>query len=316
VKFLATLKNQELKKTTRKMYYNRILRFFKWYKPKLDLKVKFPKSTKEGSLKKDWENQLPTLEEIELILQKTDHPRDRAFFSLIAESGARINEVLRMQYNDVLVNEGYLRVTLRGRTKERDIPIMWAAKYMIVWLDCHPSKKGPLWSLLKGKGYLSYKGAYGLIKRLAKNAGIEKNLHPHLYRHWRATLFGKDPRLTTELKKIYLGHSKKSRTFETTYEHTSQEDMFEEILQNQGLTQTHKEEYTSPLKTELCPRCNTFVAKEDKFCSNCWFVLDEEEALKQQEAQKKPMEMINKILEFLTKKLGPEGLEDLFKELQ
>ena len=103
---------------------------------------------------------------------------------------------------------------------------------------------------------------------------------------------------------------------EERYYSAPQEDMFEEVLQNHGLTHTHKEEYTPPLKTERCPRCNTFVAKEDKHCSQCWFILDEEEALKHEEAQKKPMEMINKILEFLTKKLGPEGLEDLFKELQ
>ena len=318
IKFMGKLKQQDIKRSSRKTYYRMIRRFFKWYKKDVDMDIEFPRPTKEVKIKRDWENKLPTMEEIELMLKKNEYPRDRAFLAIVVESGARINEILRMTYGDIKVNDVYIRATLRGRTKQRDIPLIWAAKHIMLWLDCHPTQQDndPLWPSQKTGAPITYKGAYTLIKRIARKAGIKKKIHPHLYRHLRSTIFAEDATISTEMKKLYLGHSLKSRTYEETYVHPGQEAVIDAVLQSKGLVSVEKDEKIKAIfKTELCPRCNSPVAKDDKYCSKCWFILDQEEALNYDEEREKnkliQLKIINLLQGLLTDK--NEELSELLK---
>jgi len=260
------------------------------------------------------------------MLEFSDYPRDSALLAIIVESGARINEILRMEYQDVKVNDDYIRITLRSRKSKRDIPIVWGSKYIMRWLDFHPTKQPDdvLWPRKYHYGYkerdvprnIDYRGAYEIIKRLKKRAGIKRKINPHIFRHLRATLLAKDPRISTEIKKAYLGQSPHSNVFEKTYMHLSQEDVFEGVLHSFGLKEDKETPHIPELKGELCPRCNAPVSKNDKYCAKCWFVVDQEEMLKRKEEQKKPMEIINKLLKLLTEKLDSKELEELIKESQ
>lgn len=310
--FLNNLKENDKKLSTRKLYNQKIASFFKWYSANyikdeqshIDLKVDFPKPTKEYELP-EWSSKLPTMTEIDQMLAVCDHSRDSAIFAVLVESGARINEILRMRYGDVKVNDNYIRITLRPRKTKRDIPIVWGAKYLMRWVDQHPTKNpnDPLWPRkfrykYKEKKFanIDYRGAYEIIKRLKERASIEREINLKLFRHLRATLLAKDPRIAPQIKKAFLGHSPHSNTFERVYTHFSQDDVVNEILASYGLKQQEEEtiQHIPELKGETCPRCNTPIAKNDKYCFKCWFVLDQEEALKKEEEREKQSEIIQK----------------------
>lgn len=316
--FLNHLLQEKIKVSTRKFHNKKIARFFKWYNKETDLYVKFAKSTKELELT-DWEETLPTFDEIERMRAQNNDPRNSALFDILVESGARIGEILRMTYGDVKINDAYIRISLRGRKTKRDIPIVWGAKNLMRWLDLHHTKNstGSLWpNKNDNTRHLEYQGAYMIIKNLAKKANIQKSIDPKLFRHLRATILAKDPRIAPQIKKAYLGHSPHSNVFETTYTHFGRNDIVDEVLQSYGLKEGEALEQLPELKGEDCPRCGKPVAKVDKYCTSCWFVLDQEEALKLEASQKKPMEIINKLLKLLTDKLESKELEELIKESQ
>jgi site-specific recombinase XerD len=305
IKYLSHKK--KIKDSTKWVIYQKVKGFFNHYNPELDMHIEFPKrSTKEPNDHYEWVDKLPTQEEIEKLLQYASSTRDQAFIAILVESGARIREVLRMMYKDVQVKEKYLKITLRGRKKQRDVPIVWGAKYVMRWLDDHHTKKldDPLWLYVyKGRsGHLNYHGGFEVIKKTAKRAGIKKKLTPHIFRHLRSTLLAKDPTLSTQIKKRLLGHSKSSTTFERVYEHLSDQDVIESVLVGHGLKEAQKS--APQLKAKYCPRCSTPVSQQDKYCANCFFVLDQEIALQEEERQK---ELIEKLIENKVYEIFVEG---------
>lgn len=118
--------------------------------------------------------------------------RDRAMLELMYASGLRVSELVGLKLGDLHLERGYLRVLGKG-SKERLVPLGKSAS------QCLQDYLGPARTKLgKGKGsdglFLSNRGApmtrqqfFLLLKRYAKQAGIKKEVSPHILRHSFAT---------------------------------------------------------------------------------------------------------------------------------
>ena len=162
------------------------------------------------------------LAEVETLLDSTDTKdhygiRDKAMLELLYATGIRVSELIGLQTGDVHLTMGFVRCIGKGN-KERIIPIGKTAlaaleHYVNNGRSHFISKKhhdNALFLNHHGK-QLTRQGFWKILKKLAKGAGIEKELTPHTLRHSFATHLlenGADIRAVQEM----LGHKNISTT--------------------------------------------------------------------------------------------------------
>ena len=165
--------------------------------------------------------------EIESMLETVDMSRpsaqrNRAIIEVMYSCGLRVSELIGLKINDIDYLEQLVLVTGKGN-KQRLIPIgSEALKHTQLYLN-HirnqqaESKSGAGILFLNNRGgALSRVYVFKLIKRLAAEAGIRKNVSPHTLRHSFATSLveaGADLRAVQQM----LGH--KSITTTEIYTH-------------------------------------------------------------------------------------------------
>ncbi|MGG3564958.1 site-specific tyrosine recombinase XerD [Neobacillus rhizosphaerae] len=163
-----------------------------------------------------------SLQEVEVLLEtpkQKDHYgiRDKAMLELLYATGIRVSELINLDIENVHLTMGFIRCIGKGN-KERIIPIGRTASDAIkLYLDTgrpqFVSKKYREQALFlnhQGKR-LTRQGFWKILKKLTKEAGIEKELTPHTLRHSFATHLlenGADLRAVQEM----LGHADISTT--------------------------------------------------------------------------------------------------------
>jgi integrase/recombinase XerD len=163
-----------------------------------------------------------------LAAPQADEPlawRDRALLELAYGAGLRVSELCGLKVTDLLMAEGLVRVFGKG-SKERLVPI---GRKVIGAVSVYLHQVRPELDrgkarervLLNSRGEpLSRVGAWGVVKRRAKQAGIRKRVTTHTLRHSFATHLlegGADLRAVQEM----LGHADLSTT--QIYTHVDRE---------------------------------------------------------------------------------------------
>ncbi|MCX6151510.1 MAG: site-specific tyrosine recombinase XerD [Ignavibacteriales bacterium] len=161
-------------------------------------------------------------DEVEKILDAPDVQtkfglRDKGLLEIMYSSGLRVSETINLHLHDLIFSEGIIRVLGKG-SKERIVPvgssaIEWVNKYL---LESRPTSerrgKSLNYVFLNNHGTkLSRMGIWNIVNKYAKKAGIEKEVHPHTFRHSFATHLlegGADLRSVQEM----LGHADISTT--------------------------------------------------------------------------------------------------------
>ena len=163
-------------------------------------------------------------DEVERMIQAAENGRDRLIVELLYGAGLRVSELVGLDVKDVNLTQSYLRCFGKG-SKERIVPIgrqalVCVQEYLKELKDAHshpePVSKAKSLKQLKhvvrplfrdrSGNRLSRLVVWQVVKRLAKNAGVEKSLSPHTLRHSFATHLienGADLRSVQEL----LGHA-------------------------------------------------------------------------------------------------------------
>lgn len=163
-----------------------------------------------------------SVNEIDSILSKpvTDNKlglRDKSLLEMLYACGTRVSELINLKISDLFFTEEVIRVFGKG-SKERIIPIGSSA---IEWISKYLKESRPLlmkkaksenFLFLNSKGSkLSRMGIWKIVDKYVREAGIEKDVHPHTFRHSFATHLlegGADLRAVQEM----LGHSDISTT--------------------------------------------------------------------------------------------------------
>ncbi|NOX65747.1 MAG: site-specific tyrosine recombinase XerD [Chlorobi bacterium] len=143
--------------------------------------------------------------------------RDRAMLELFYSCGLRVSELINLKISDLYFEDEVIRVLGKG-SKQRIIPIgssavEWITEYL---KKVRPSLERKLKSeniifLNKRGTKLSRMGIWKIVDRYVKEAGIDKEFHPHTFRHSFATHLlegGADLRAVQEM----LGHADISTT--------------------------------------------------------------------------------------------------------
>ena len=150
--------------------------------------------------------------------------RDRVMLELLYATGLRVSELVKLEANQVNLNQGYLRVMGKG-DKERLVPMGKTAKR---WMKNYLN--GPIQEILNDRQSdclfptrtsisISRQAFWQIIKKYAVKVGISAKLSPHSLRHAFATHLinhGADLRVVQML----LGHSDLSTT--QIYTHIAQ----------------------------------------------------------------------------------------------
>ncbi len=117
--------------------------------------------------------------------------RNRAIMELFYATGARVSEVCNIRLVDLDLRERFVRLQGKGG-KERMTPISRTAvsvisDYLAEGRGKLDRSNSPYLFLSRTGRKLDRVNIFLLVKRLAKKAGISKNVYPHLLRHSFAT---------------------------------------------------------------------------------------------------------------------------------
>ena len=162
-----------------------------------------------------------TWDEVEALINQPDTTkplglRDRALLELLYATGMRVSELLSLRPANLNLRRGYL-ICLGKGNKERVIPIgeqaiFWVSKYCREARSKLLGKRASVSLFVTSWGpALSREKFWKKLKQYALDAGLERNVSPHMLRHSFATHLLKHGADLITIQQL-LGHADVSTT--------------------------------------------------------------------------------------------------------
>ena len=162
-----------------------------------------------------------SVEEVDRLIEQPDAStpaglRDRALIELLYATGMRVSELLSVRLDDLNLRGGYLTCLGKG-SKERLVPmggpaVTWIRQYLSAARPSLLAGRSSPWLFVNARGNrLSRVGFWKILKSHGLQAGLPRDVSPHVIRHSFATHLlerGADLRSIQSL----LGHSDISTT--------------------------------------------------------------------------------------------------------
>lgn len=270
------------KPQTQRQYISRAKAFFCWLEEngeisiprrKLDA-IKIP-GLNPGKLSAA---DLLTSEEVMKILEACTNSRNRALFSMLYEGGFRIGEVATMRWGALKFDSAGVVANVVFKTnKPRYIRLIMCRDYLAKWKSDYPLEITPdaFVFLSNRKEMLKYPAVVRILDRIIYNAGIEKRVNLHLFRHSRATHLIQQG-VPDSVIKMMLWGSVNAGSF-STYAHLAGTDVDREICKLYGIKPAHTNEKEKAVQPKICPYCHEICGPVSRFCSACGQVLTDDE---------------------------------------
>lgn len=219
--FFENLQKIGLSRTSAARYYSSIKGFFTYLFSNNYIKSNPVERVSPPKLSKNLPSVL-TVDEMDRILSVPDAEdklglRDKGVLEVLYACGLRVSELIGLKISNLLFDEEIIRVFGKG-SKERLVPIGRSA---VKWTQEYLKRSRPLLEnkaksenivFLNNRGTkLSRMGVWKIVDRYTREAGIEREVHPHTFRHSFATHLlegGADLRAVQEM----LGHADISTT--------------------------------------------------------------------------------------------------------
>jgi integrase len=215
-----------------------------------------------------------TREEIQRLVDACDTVRDKALIMFLWDTGCRLDEALSLNIGAVKFDPYGGNVKINGKTGERENWLIDCVPELQAWINAHPKKEdttAPLFLTYSRYGFgarrLNERTVQNLCKVIQRNAGVKTRVHPHAFRHARATDRAREGFTEMELR-IMFGWAKSSN-MPAIYIHLSGADVKKKILQKAGVTEAEVPAGERPLDPIKCPRCGMFNQKGFYTCTRC-----------------------------------------------
>lgn len=261
--------------------------------------------------------ELITPEEVDMLIDVADHPRNKAFVSLLYESGCRVGEIANLKIGNILLDQYGCVISVNGKTGHRRIRVVNSATHLTHWLEVHPFKherNQPLWTSNGAVNYqkqINYSTVRMMLKKLFQKAKINKKCNPHIFRHARATYLANY--MTEAQMKAYFGWVQHS-DMASIYVHISGRDTDNAILKMHGLTK--KDDEDNRPQPKKCPKCSMVNSHTSNYCTRCSGILDTETAIRHQDelsGKDQQHQKVGNIMELLME--DPDFKQLMFKKL-
>lgn len=181
-----------------------------------------------------------TLDEIDRVIDAIDlsqleGQRNRAMIEVLYSCGLRVSELCSLKISDLYLDEEFIRVTGKG-DKQRLVPISPRAIAELNYyfndrdhIEIKPGYEDYVFISERRRKPLSRITVFHIVKELVGDAGIQKNVSPHTFRHSFAThllegganlriiqaMLGHESIATTEI----YAHIDRTRLREEIFEH-------------------------------------------------------------------------------------------------
>lgn len=180
-----------------------------------------------------------SIEEIDDILgiidvSTSEGTRNYAIIETLYSCGLRVSELINLRFSDLFFNEGFIRVRGKG-DKQRLVPISETAIQKIknyipyrAQINIKRGSEDVLFLSARGTA-ISRITVFHYVRKYSEEAGIDKDISPHVFRHSFATHLlerGANMRVIQEM----MGHEKISTT--EIYTHLDTQYLREEILEH------------------------------------------------------------------------------------
>lgn len=209
--------------------------------------------------------------EVKAMLTTCRISRDRAIIAMLYEGGFRIGELGALKWEQVKFNDWNVVINVNEKTgKPRFIPLVMARSYLAQWRNDYPfpvTDDGYVFLTNNEHEPLQYRGVAKQLSIIARRAGIQKHITPHIFRHSRITHLIQQGYNESIIKKMMWGNL--TTNMFRTYAHLTDEDIENEIAEKNGIITKARREKSECLEPRQCSRCFTVNAPTVQFCGQC-----------------------------------------------
>jgi len=249
---------------------------------------------------------LPTTDEIKQIIKNCVNNRQRAFASLLYETGARVGEIGRMTWKDlkfekigdyntiaVIINDEktdtkrYSRITSFTEhiaNYKSELPEIHEDDFVFKTRDGEP---------------MTYQACRELFARIMRRSGLKKHVSLHDLRRARATHMVQQNYNSEKIKKSLWGNINTPQF--RRYVKLGQKDIDKEFLDKAGIMPDEDGRRINPMAPIPCPTCTHVNAADSKFCPKCGTPLTEAAKAETDKLESKAYEYLLQRIEALEK---------------
>jgi integrase/recombinase XerD len=209
--FLAVYSKTDIKNTTLATKISILKSFFSWLENEELINKNPMKKIPTTKIEKHIRKPL-TSEELEMLRIACKTKRDQSLVEVFYSTGARLDEVFKLNKDDINWSDGSILVVGKGN-KERIVLLNAKAKiYLHRYLNSRVDNNEALFVVdKKPYGRLGKRSIEKIFNKLGKLAGIINPVYPHIARHTLATNMLNNGGSLIEVQK-YLGHDNPSTT--------------------------------------------------------------------------------------------------------
>ena len=218
-----------------------------------------------------------TEEEIKKMVLTCESTRDRAILMMLYDGGFRIGELAKLTWGQLAFDSYGVVINVDEKTgKPRYVRLIAATPYLAKWKDDYPFEPtgNNLVFISHQNKAIEYNAIYRQIRRIAERAGIQKNVHPHIFRHTRITNMMEKGIPESVIKSMMWG-SLTTDMF-ACYAHLSNRSIDDALLEQAGIKRPKKDDKDEVLAPRQCPMCHLINGPTSRFCGQCGMSLTEE----------------------------------------
>lgn len=238
------------------------------------------------------------VDEVEDLLQaaRRRNIRDMAAIAMMLATGQRIDAVRTLRLKHLHVDDSTMEVelnekegNLKGASGAR--PLLWAKHYVRPWYEAHPHRGNPEAALFPPEQFgknlrdgdpehrskvMSDRGFRRMVRKAGEEAGLEKNLYPHLLRHCAITRMVAEGLSEQQIKNIagWHGDSSQFETYVNLHENAALDSVRESldypvsesgppVIGRPSLDECPSCKDSLPAGTERCPTCQTALTSKE-----------------------------------------------------